>query len=117
MSEARWMVGDVFEQLATLEDGSVNSVITSPPYIDHLCGVRRCVNPEHLEAVTHRENLLRGTGFAAVNAAKTHCPHGHEYTPENTYHNPNPNGGRICRTCKRKRDAERRRRSLAEGAA
>jgi hypothetical protein len=72
--------------------------------IDHLCAVRHCVNPSHLEAVTHRENLLRGSGFAAVNAAKTHCPHGHEYTPENTYHNPNVNGGRICRTCKRARD-------------
>jgi hypothetical protein len=74
--------------------------------IDHLCGVRHCVNPAHLEAVTHRENLLRGSGFAAINAAKTHCPRGHEYTPENTYTNPNPNGGRICRTCKRARDRQ-----------
>jgi hypothetical protein len=48
--------------------------------------------------------VLRGSGFAAANAAKTHCPHGHEYTPENTYVNPNPDGGRICRTCKRQRD-------------
>jgi hypothetical protein len=87
--------------------------------IDHLCGVRHCVNPAHLEAVTHRENLRRGTGFAAVNGAKTHCPHGHEYTPENTYHNPNPNGGRICRTCKRARDTRdrERRRLTVEGAA
>lgn len=72
--------------------------------IDHLCRNRLCVNPSHLEPVTHRENLLRGTGFAAVNAAKTHCPHGHEYTPENTYNSPHPQGGRICRTCKRARD-------------
>src|SRR5690554_6462185 len=50
--------------------------------LDHTCRVRRCVNPDHLEPVTHRENLLRGASFAAVNAAKTHCPHGHEYTPE-----------------------------------
>lgn len=86
--------------------------------IDHLCAVRSCVNPAHLEAVTHRENLLRGSGFAGVNAAKTHCPHGHEYSPENTYHNPNPNGGRICRTCKRKRDRDARLRTdVDEGAA
>jgi hypothetical protein len=78
--------------------------------IDHLCSVRHCVNPTHLEPVPHRENLLRGTGFAAVNAAKTHCPHGHEYTPENTYANPNPQGGRICRTCKRERDRRASRR-------
>jgi hypothetical protein len=86
--------------------------------VDHVrergCVNRHCVNPSHLEPVTHRENLLRGSGFAAVNAAKTHCPRGHEYTPENTYVNPHPDGGRICRTCKRDRD---RRRSAARHQA
>lgn len=85
--------------------------------IDHLCAVRHCVNPAHLEPVTHRENLLRGSGFAAVNAAKTHCPYGHEYTPENTYTSPHPDGGRICRTCKRERDARARARRRADRSA
>jgi hypothetical protein len=62
------------------------------------CPHRRCVNPSHLEAVTCQENLLRGGTFQAANAAKTHCVHGHEYTPENTMAD---GGGRSCRTCKR----------------
>jgi len=66
--------------------------------LDHLCRNRGCVNPDHLEPVTGRENLLRGTGFAAINARKTHCIHGHEYTPENTYIAPGANR-RKCLTC------------------
>lgn len=49
-----------------------------------------------MEIVTRRENILRGTGPTAVNAAKTHCIHGHEFTPENTLPNQ---GARKCRTC------------------
>jgi hypothetical protein len=45
--------------------------------LDHLCRVRCCVNPDHLEPVTRRENTLRGVGQAAVHARKTHCPYGH----------------------------------------
>lgn len=73
--------------------------------IDHLCRNRRCINPEHLEPVTHRENTLRGVGFAAVNAAKTHCVQGHRYSPTNTY--TDPLGYRHCRTCRRQVDRNR----------
>jgi hypothetical protein len=52
--------------------------------IDHLCRVRLCVNPEHLEAVTHQVNILRGETFAAKNARKAYCPHGHAYDAANT---------------------------------
>jgi hypothetical protein len=52
--------------------------------LDHLCRNRRCVNPEHLEPVTVRTNVMRGETLPAINAAKTHCKHGHEFTPENT---------------------------------
>lgn len=72
--------------------------------IDHLCRVRHCVNPLHLEPVTQRENLLRGETITARNAAKTHCPRGHAYTAENTY--VRPRGSRECRTCNRLRQAK-----------
>jgi hypothetical protein len=69
--------------------------------IDHLCRNRRCVSAEHLEAVTTRENVLRGVGLSAENARKTHCKRGHEFTPQNIYWTRNPSGpGRECRTCK-----------------
>lgn len=61
------------------------------------CPHRRCVNPAHLEPVTHRENALRGVSFSAANAAKTHCANGHEYTPENTYYRKPTH--RVCRIC------------------
>ena len=82
--------------------------------IDHLCRVRRCINPAHLEAVTSRENTLRGESASALNARKTHCPASHEYTPENTY--IAPNGQRECRQCSRlrKRRAYRARAAAKE---
>jgi hypothetical protein len=63
----------------------------------HSCPHRRCVNPAHLEPVTQRENALRGVSFSAVNAAKTHCGNGHEFTPENTYYRTPTH--RVCRAC------------------
>lgn len=51
----------------------------------------------HLEPVTQRENLLRGEGPTAILSKRTHCPKGHEYTPENTMRQPN--GCRNCRAC------------------
>lgn len=69
--------------------------------IDHLCRNRRCVNPEHLEPVTRRENTLRGETNAAANAAKTHCHNGHGFTIENT--RIDPQGKRVCIECHRER--------------
>lgn len=64
---------------------------------DHLCRTRACVNPSHIEFVTHRINLLRGVGASARNAKKSHCPQGHPYDADNT--RLSGRGFRICRTC------------------
>jgi hypothetical protein len=76
--------------------------------LDHVkargCAWNACIWPAHLEPVTNRENILRGRSFAAVNAAKTRCDHGHRYTEANTYWRPD--GHRDCRACIRRRVAE-----------
>jgi hypothetical protein len=54
-----------------------------------------------LEAVTQKENLLRGVGISAQNAKKTHCPQGHEYNSENTYNRKDKAISRNCKTCLR----------------
>lgn len=74
--------------------------------IDHLCRVRACINPDHLEAVTHRENQLRGKTVGAANARKTHCLRGHPYDATNTYRPPS--GGRHCRGCLNRRARQKR---------
>lgn len=74
--------------------------------LDHLCRVRHCVNPAHLEPVTHRENCLRGVGRSAINAVKTECANGHLYDAENTY--IDRAGSRHCRACRRITDRLRR---------
>lgn len=97
-------------------------VATIPPglQLDHLCRVPHCVNPAHLEPVTHQENARRGLIARTIpeerarsqalqahydnepprvpaNSLKTHCPQGHEYAGDNLY--TSPRGGRVCRRC------------------
>lgn len=92
-------------------------------HVDHLCRNRWCVNPQHLEAVSPRVNILRGVGVAAVSATKTHCHRGHALTEDNIYRVPSREGknywrnARYCRKCRRMRheasQAKRPKRSAA----
>jgi CxxC motif-containing protein len=77
--------------------------------IDHLCRNTGCVNPDHLEAVTMTENIRRSCSAGGLNARKTHCPRGHEYTPENTIRGRHLKYRR-CRIC----DGEQHKRAQAK---
>lgn len=66
--------------------------------LDHLCKNPRCVNPNHLEPVTHAENCRRGDGFGGRNAKKTECDAGHPLSGPNLY--VDPKGRRQCRACR-----------------
>lgn len=92
-----------------------NGPVSDGLHLDHLCRVRNCVNPDHLEPVTCRENVLRGIGPSAINAHRTECVNGHEFTPENTY--VTPDGRRMCRICTAERKRRHKERRQARAAA
>lgn len=89
--------------------------------IDHLCRVRRCVRPSHLEPVTHAENIARGDysgnmNLAELKRAKTHCPQGHPYSGDNLIID-GTSGARRCHICtneKARRYQNKRKRSGRE---
>lgn len=89
----------------------VGKIIPEGMELDHLCRNRACVNPDHLEPVIHRDNVLRGINACAQNARATHCPQGHPYDLFNTYRIPS--GGRGCRTCRMEENRKYRMRRLS----
>lgn len=95
-----------------------NGPVPDGKVLDHFrCDNPPCVNPDHVQPATRGENTLRGDNPAAVNARKTHCKYGHEFTPENTRVTT---GGRSCRECGRRASREyqgRRRAKVARALA
>ena len=75
--------------------GAIPTLLT----LDHLCRVRNCVNPWHVEPVTQRENTLRGIGPSAKFARATHCVNGHPLTPENLQPVSTVPRWRRCKIC------------------
>jgi len=67
--------------------------------VDHLCKNKACQNVDHMEAISNKDNILRGNNTAARNSRKTHCIRGHEFTPENIY--KQHGNMRMCRECTR----------------
>lgn len=73
--------------------------IPSGLQLDHLCSVRNCINPDHLEPVTLQENTRRSPNTVlSINSNKTHCVRGHLLSGDNLY--PRSDGNRECRQCK-----------------
>lgn len=89
-----------------------------PPYqhggieFDHICKNRSCVNPEHLELVTNRENTLRSDNPASLNAKKVYCVNGHKFTEETIY---KWKGKRICKICLSIRDKQYKTKAKSKG--
>jgi hypothetical protein len=97
-----------------------NGPVPESKELDHLCRVRKCVRPDHLEPVSHRENTLRGTGPTAKNARKTKCQNGHPLSGDNLI--TNDKGERSCRICRDEyerdyRDSKRKEGRTAEQTA
>ena len=77
--------------------------------LDHLCRVRSCINPDHLEPVTQQENCRRGlTG--RHNGDKTHCIQGHQFDEANTYNHRHKRKCRMCNKIRERRYRERKNR-------
>lgn len=84
-------------------------VIPDGLVIDHICRVRCCVNPAHMEVVTHKVNINRGIAPERTRESRaliTHCPRGHPYSGDNLY--ITATGSRDCRECSRQRYIEKK---------
>lgn len=94
-----WKYGNLFAHRVayTLLVGAIPDGMTLDHVRERGCINKNCVNPDHLEPVTVKENILRGDGPTARNSRKTHCKRGHEFTPGNTIIR---SGFRQCLACR-----------------
>ena len=102
----RISVNNRVEQTHRVVHESLVGSIPEGKQLDHLCRNRVCCNPDHLQIVTQRENVLRGAGITAQNAKKVLCPRGHRYEGDNLY--VRSNGHRMCRACHADRERKRK---------
>lgn len=77
---------------------AVKGIFPKGLYSDHLCRVRRCVNPDHIEPVDNVTNVMRGNAPSAQNARKTHCPKKHPFSGDNLW--IDKRGWRYCKACR-----------------
>ncbi len=94
----RFFVGGVRRRAHRIAYEALVGPVPDGLELDHLCRVRNCVNPAHLEPVTHAENMRRG-----CQATATHCLRGHKFTKANTIYRADRPGQRECRACARER--------------
>lgn len=92
-----WCVPEVGELAHRVSYVLLKGPISDELEIDHLCRVRQCANPDHMEPVTRQENIRRARNY---NRDKTQCLRGHVFSLENTYH---VRGERVCRVCANER--------------
>ncbi len=92
-----WLGRGIRKRIHRVVYEGIYGKITNGLVIDHLCRNKLCINPNHLEAVTNKTNVLRGVGLTAVHAKKIKCPRGHKYDRVNS------DGSRGCSICNKER--------------
>ena len=111
-----WISGTFFAQAHRFSYELHCGPIPPGLQLDHLCRVRCCVNPHHLEPVKQRDNILRGEGITAKEARRTHCIKGHPLFGENVYSMPSRPWWRACRICRTLKNKAKWQRILAARA-
>lgn len=92
----RFFVGGSSKLAHRISYAELVGPIAADLQIDHLCRNHKCINPDHLEVVTSRENTLRGNAPAGRQSRMTHCKNGHPLSGENIY---TSTGRRRCKIC------------------
>lgn len=100
MSDGVWRPTTAHRVAHTIYKGPIPDGL----HIDHLCRNRRCVNPDHLEAVPQKVNTARGMTPSAIASRTDLCLKGHPLTEKNVYRRPGRPDKRECRTCMKERE-------------
>lgn len=110
-----WVAGAAYRAHRVAFVAAAGADVPAGLELDHLCRNRACVNPAHLEAVSHKENVLRGTAPTAQQSRMAHCAQGHRLSdPASLYAPDAARGKRQCAKCREV--SERRRRFVVRAA-